>query len=99
MPIFLAALLGGLVTATGSIVGRVLISLGLGFVAYSGISVLLSWIQNEIFSGLLGVDPLILTVASLLQVDTAINILFSAVAIRLVLQGLNGGSITKAVWK
>jgi hypothetical protein len=99
MPIFLAALLGGFVSSLGSIVGRVLISLGLGFVTYSGFSVLLDWIKAEVFARLLGVDQMAIAIFSLLQIDSAINILFSAIAIRFVIQGVSGGTFTKAVWK
>lgn len=99
MPIFLAALLGGFVTALGSMVGRVLISLGLGFVTYQGFTVLLDFIKNRVFSELLGVDSMAVQVFSALNIDSAINVLFSAFAVRLVIAGLTGGSITKARWK
>lgn len=99
MPIFLAALLGGLVSALGSIVGRVLISLGIGYTAYSGFNVLLDFIKTRIFLELAGLDPVVIGIVSVLQIDTAINILSSAVAVRLVIQGvtaLAGGTVVKA---
>ena len=39
MPVFIAALIGGLVSAAGSLVGRVLVSLGIGYVVFSGLDV------------------------------------------------------------
>jgi len=99
MPVFLAALLGGLVTATSSIVGRVLVSLGIGYVTYSGLSVLLDWLKSAIFGELMGVDGVVLGIISVLQIDAAVNVLFSALAVRWVLQGIAGGSITKMVIK
>lgn len=99
MPIFLAALLGGFVTALGSIVGRILISLGIGFVTYQGFDVLLGFIKTRIQTEFAGLDPIILQVFSTLQIDTAINILFSAFAVRLVIQGITGGSVTRSKFK
>lgn len=99
MPIFLAALLGGFVSALGSMVGRVIISLGLGFVTYQGFSVLLDFIKTRVFAELLGLDLLIVQVLSTLNIDAAINVLFSALAVRLVIQGVTGGALTKARWK
>lgn len=99
MPIFLAALLGGLATAAGSIVGRVLIALGIGYVTYSGLSVLIGWIKTEIFIHLMGINATVLGIVGALQVDVAINILFSAIAARFVVAGVASGSITRMVIK
>lgn len=99
MPIFLAALLGGLVSALGSVIGRILISLGIGFVTYQGFNVLLGFIKTRITTEISTLDPLILQIFSTLQVDTAVNILFSAYAVRLVIQGVTGGSVTRTKLK
>ena len=48
MPIIIAQLLGGLVAAAGSLVGRVLISLGFGFATYAGYDLLINTIKNKI---------------------------------------------------
>ncbi|WP_439462631.1 DUF2523 family protein [Roseateles sp. NT4] len=37
MPLFLGALIGALISAAGTLVGRVLLSLGIGYASYSGI--------------------------------------------------------------
>lgn len=99
MPIFLAALIGGLVSASGSIVGRVLLSIGMGFVCYTGFSILFDWIRDTVFDKLLGLDPFLMQVLSLLEIDAAISILFSAFIVRLLMSGLTGGAITKSFWK
>lgn len=99
MPIFLAALLGGLATAAGSIVGRVLIALGIGYVTYSGLSVLLDWIKAEIFSNLMGINVTVLGIIGTLQVDTAVNIIFSAIAARFVVAGVSSGAVTRMIIK
>lgn len=99
MPVFLAALLGGLVSAAGSIAGRVLISLGIGYVTYEGLSTAMDYMKNLVWSNLGSLASDILQLVSVLEVDTAINIMFSAVAARLVIRGLTGGAITKMVIK
>lgn len=99
MPIFIAALLGGLATAMGSLVGRVLIALGIGYVTYSGLNVLLDWIKNEIFSQLMGVNSDVLGIIGVLQVDTSVNIIFSAIAAKFMISGISNGSVTRMVIK
>lgn len=97
MPVFLSSLLGGLVSAAGSIVGRILISLGIAYVTYEGVDALLDGIKADAVARLMDLPPDVLTIAGLLQVDTAINILFSATVARLVLKGLTSGAVTKMV--
>ena len=56
MPLFLASLLGGLAAAMGSLVGRVLVALGIGFVSFTGFSTVLSWGQSQWQAGLGGLS-------------------------------------------
>ena len=99
MPIFIAALLGGFVSAAGSVVGRVLIALSIGYVTYTGLSTGLDWFVNQFYSELSSAPAMFLQIIGLLQVDTAINILSSAYASKLVINGLTSGAITKMVIK
>jgi hypothetical protein len=97
MPIFLAAFLGGLLSAMSSVVGRVLVALGITYVSYTGITILIDWIADE-FADRIGDAPLaVVQVLGVLQVDTCFSILMSAISARLILKGLNSGAITKAV--
>ena len=95
MPVLIAMLIGGLVSALGSVIGRIIISLGIGFVTYQGFNVLLGFIKSRINTEISSLDPLIVQIFSTFQIDTAINILFSAYAVRLVIQGVTGGSATR----
>ncbi len=99
MPLFLAALLGGLVQAASSIVGRVLIALGIGYVSYTGISALLAVIKSQVVSYLVGSPGTVVAIMGLLKVDVAVSIIFSALAARLVLQGLTSDKVTRMVIK
>lgn len=97
MPVFLAALLGGLLSACTSLVGRVLVALGISYVTYTGVDVLLGWITDEFQARVTGAPLVATQVLGLLQVDTCFSILMSALAARLVIKGLTGGALTKMV--
>lgn len=99
MGILVAALIGGLATAAASLVGRVLIALFIGFVAYQGVDIALAAAKSHIFE-YLGQEPgIVLNVLGLLNVDRSIEVVFSAIAARLVLNGLTGGSMKKMIFK
>jgi len=99
MPVFLAALVGGLLMALSSAVGRVLVALSIGYVTYTGITITLDWIQGQIVERIDGLPSTVISVLGLCQVDTCLSILMSAVAARLVLSGLTSGKLTKMVIK
>lgn len=97
MPAFMAALLGALVSAVGTLVGRVLVSLGLGYVAYQGIDTSITWARDFAISKFAALNGNALAIASTLQLGTVISILSSALLARMVLQGLTGGTIKRLV--
>lgn len=99
MPIFLAALLGGLLSVAGSVVGRVLIALSIGYVSYTGISIGLGAIATEIQGYLTGAPATIVQVMYLFKVDVIVSILVSAITARLVLNGLTSGTLSRMVIK
>lgn len=99
MPIFLLALLGGLGSAAGNIVGRILIALGIGYVSYQGLDILLSNFQEQIFLRFATGYPEINAALNMLNIGKCINVTFSAIAARNVINGLTGGKITKQVIK
>lgn len=99
MPVFIAALLGGLIQAAGTIVGRVLISLGFGYVTYTGLDVSFDWIKGQIASSLGGLPEQALAVLSGAGVGSALSIVLSAIAARMLLDGITGGALKKLVLK
>jgi len=99
MPVILLSLLGGLALVAGSIVGRVLIALGIGYVSYTGLSAWVGSVKDLILSNLYALPPEFIQVMSLVKLDTCISILFSAISVRLVLEGLSSDTITKMVIK
>lgn len=96
MPIFVA-IFSFLASALGPLVARVLVGLGIGTVAYAGISAMLSTLKSTLISTFNGAGGDILSVLGMLKFDVAVNIMFAAVTARFVLAGLNraSGTISK----
>ena len=99
MPIFIAALIGGLVQAASSLVGRVMVALGVGYVAYTGIDVALDAAKAQFFSAAAGLPPEVYGMLGVLKIGTGVNIICSALVARLVLNGLTSGTIKRMVVK
>ena len=92
MPIIIAQLLGGLIAAAGSLVGRVLISLGFGFASYAGYDALISTMKNKIMSLVDGFNsPALIEWAGFLQIDRHISLILSAITVKVLLNGLADG--------
>ena len=99
MPVFIAALLGGLIEAAGTLVGRVLLSLGIGYVSYTALDTGFEAIKTQVSSAFGGLAAQSLAVLSAAQVGSAIAIVFSAIAARMVLDGITGGTLKRMVTK
>lgn len=97
MPIFVAALLGGLVSAAGSMVGRILIAAGVSLVTFTGINVLLSQVLADVVSHANSLGPTFVGIFGVLKLGTCINILVSAVTARMTLNGLTSGTVSRWV--
>lgn len=95
MPVFIAALLGGLLNIAASLVGRVLIALGLSVVTYTGVSASISWLQSGAISYFGGLPASVLGMLALLKVGECISMVVSAITVRLTLDGLANGSVKK----
>ena len=99
MQVFLAAFIGGLALAAGSIAGRVVLSLGFGFIAYAGISTALSGLKSLVLSNIGAAPDIVFQILAVTKVGVSINMIFSAIAVRLVLNGLTSGVVTRFVAK
>lgn len=99
MPIWVAALLGGITESLGSWLGMILVSLGIGYVTFQGLDVGLDLIKEKVFAGFLGIPAYPLQLAGVLQIGTALNIQFSAMAARLFLTSGNASKVTKMIFK
>lgn len=90
------ALVGALLTAMGSLVGKVLISLGVGFAAYKGIDVSIAWAKSQFFGSVAGLPGVTIQLLGVMNVGTAVNILTSALVMRLTFKGMTGGIMKAA---
>lgn len=99
MPLLIAALWGALIPMLGSMVGRVLVSLGIGYVSYTGIDAGMTWAKGQFLSGMSGLPAAAVGLASTMKVGVCVSMLLSALVARLVLQGLTGGVLTRMVTK
>lgn len=100
MPLWVAAIIGGLVQAAGTLVGRVLVSLGIGFTVYSGVSASIGWAKTQVLQNISAAGAVVVQVMGLAQIGTAISILFSALTARMILQGLQpDGTLRRMVQK
>lgn len=99
MPTLIGALLGALIQGMGTLVGRVLISLGIGYVSYAGIDTLATAARDDLLQRIQGAGAVVLQLAGVLQIGTCINILVSALLARFVVAGLTNGALTRMVQK
>jgi len=97
MPGFAATLIGFLALSAASLTGRVLLALGIGFVAYTGIDIVLSTLLGDITTRIGGLPAFIIQVLGVVQLDRAIQLLFSALTARLVISGLTSGALKRMV--
>ncbi|MGB6101697.1 MAG: DUF2523 domain-containing protein [Comamonas sp.] len=99
MPVFLAALGGVLINLVGTIVGRVMIALGIGVVTYTGMNTTLGWLKAQALASIQTLPPEVVGLLGLLQVGTCISIVTSAMAARAVINGISGDTFKRWVLK
>jgi len=99
MPVFIAALIGALIQAAGTLVGRVLLSLGFGYVTFTGLDASLDFVKNMIVSHMGSLPAQAVAVLGAASLGSVLSIVLSALAARMLLDGLTGGAIKKLVLK
>lgn len=99
MPAILLALGTLLLQLVGSMAGRVLVALGIGAVTYTGINTTVGWVKTQAVASLVGLGPEVLGILGMLKVGVCINIIFSAMLARAVLNGIQGDTFKRWVHK
>jgi hypothetical protein len=97
MPIFLGMLGQLLVGLVGSIVGRVIVSLGMAVVYYRGLDVALDWLYDRFYTEVYQLPLIIQQIAGVLQISTCVNIMFATIGVRFSILGLNSDGFKKWV--
>lgn len=88
-----ALIWGALSGVLGSLVGQVLVALGIGYVSYSGIDTILTYGKSLILDNLNATGSSIIGLLGILKIGTAVNIMFSAVAAKMTIAGVKAGAV------
>lgn len=88
-------IVAGLASGVGQIVAKTLVSLGVGYVSYTGMNALVDMNQAQIISLLNTLPPTTVQLIGVLKVGVCLNIWFSAFLIKLTLFGMNSDTITR----
>ncbi len=88
----IGALLGALAGAIGHFVGRVLISLGLGYVAFQGVDTSIGWAKTQVVTHLQALPADAVALLGVMKVGTCVSILCSALVVRVTIAGIVGGA-------
>lgn len=99
MPLFVAALLGGLVNIAGTLAGRVMIALGFGAVTYTGLSTSLAWLKTQAVSSFAGMGTEVVQLLAALKVGESISIVTSAILVKQLLNGLSSDAVKRFILK
>jgi len=96
--LFIPALMGALATAMGTLVGRAILALGIGFATYKGVDLGIETLKQTVMTSISGVPGQALSLIGYLWIDKALTVVFSGVGVALTMRAL-GGSVKKMVFK
>lgn len=99
MPIFVAAIGGMLLNIVASVVGRVLLSLGIAVFTYTGFSSSLDFLKSQAISSFSGLPAQSLSLLAYMRAGECISIISSAMVVRALIDGIQGDSFRKFVLK
>lgn len=85
------AIVAGLASGVAQLVLKVVATLGIGYIAYSGADALAQQSLTQILSLLSGQSATTVALVGVLKVGTCLNIMFSAMAMRLSVFGISEG--------
>lgn len=89
MAILARIIWGTLFYVVGSLITRVLLSLGVVVVTYKGVQVVIDWIMQAGLSALSGLPSELVSLLSYMNIGVCISMITSAFAMRLTLDGLD----------
>lgn len=88
-------LLGGLIAIAPTLIGKILLALGIGVASYAGMDTALGWLKTQAVTSLLGLPPQVVGMLALMRVGSCISMVFSAILIKLALDGMTSGVLKK----
>lgn len=95
---FIPALIGALAVAMASLVGRIIIALGISFVTFTGITIAITSLKTQAIASVNSLPSEVLSFLGFLWIDKAMTIIFSAIVASLAMKSI-GGSVKKMVFK
>lgn len=99
MPLFIGALIGAIITALGTLVGKVLISLGIGYLVFTGVDASIGWARDYTLLRISEQGGNLLAAAGTAKVGVCVSMLASALVTRLTINGLTSGTMRRMVQK
>ena len=99
MPVFVAAIGGMLINLVGTLVGRVLVALGLSVITYTGVNATLEALKSQAVQSFSALPPEVFGMLGIMRVGQCISIITSAIAARLLLDGLTSDTFKRMVTK
>ena len=99
MPVFIAAIGGMLISLVGSLVGRVLIALGISVITYTGLSASLDWMLSQAIAAFSGLPADIFSLLAYMKIGVCISIVTSAISARMLINGISGDTFKRWVLK
>lgn len=94
-----AAVGGALLRMTGSIVGQVMLSLGIAVVTYAGFDTTLTWLKGQAVSAFVGLPSEMIALMAYMKIGSCISMIFSAIVVRQTLSGITSGTFKRWVTK
>jgi hypothetical protein len=99
MPVIVAFLWNAFLAILPSLVGRVLLSLGMSVATYTGVQVTFGWLKDQAVARFVSLPPDLLGLLATLKVGESLSIIFSALVVRASLAGLTSGTFKRWVTK
>lgn len=90
LPIIAAAVGGVLINSARHMAVQVLIALGISVITYQGMDTAITWAKTQALANVQALPGEYISLLSYLGVGNAINIIFSAMVMRMTLQGISG---------
>ena len=99
MPFLASIICGALLQVAASLVGRVLLALGMGAVTYTGLNIGLSYFGTTFTNAMGSAGPTLAGMMGVLQLDTCLAIFTAAALAKLAIAGASSGTVKRIAMK
>ena len=99
MPWLAGLIAGAFYQIVGSLIAKALTALAVGVVTYTGVQATIGWLKTGAVSAFLALPPDLIAMLSLMRVGSCVNMVFSAIVVRMTLNGMNSDTVKRWVKK